>query len=340
MLLLDIRNLNIEVKTPQGTFKAVENFNLTLEQGEIRALIGESGSGRSLIAKAILGIEKENVTVHADRIFFYHPKDQEHHQEYVDLMRLTRAQRRHIMTQEIAVIFQDPSSFFDPSQTIKEQLLNLIPPQKKWQKYSPHKQEHEANLIRFLHKAGIKNHQDVLLAYPFELSGGICQKIMIAMAISMKPRLLIADEPTSIMDTSTQTQILRMLDKMNKMHNMSTLLISNELNSIAKFAHTFSFIYCGQLVETGSQNAIFKNPKHPYTKALIHAIPGLHEIRLPKSDLYTLPGLIPTLDNLPIGCRLGPRCPNAQRKCIQRPNLTEQKKHAYYCHYPMPNEEK
>ena len=207
---------------------------------------------------------------------------------------------------------------FDPSLTIGKQITDLIPNIKLTKKKSSGSKGLETNAVNLLHRAGIRNHESVLHSYPFELSEGVCQKIMLAAAIAMKPRLLIADEPTSTMDTSTQTQVLRTLDKINKMHDMSILLISNDLSAIAKFAHSFSFIYCGQLVETGSREEIFQNPQHPYTKALIHAIPGFHDTQLPKSDLYTLPGLIPRLKayhRMPSW----PRCPNAQRNCIQMP---------------------
>lgn len=334
-MLLDIRNLNIDIKTRHGTFKAVENFSLTLEQGEIRALVGESGSGRSLVAKAILGIEQDDIIVKADRLCLHEPKKHSHHHAYTDLTNLKGLKRRKIMRREIAMIFQDPLSCFDPSLTIEQQITDLIPNVKLSKTKSSSSLGLETNAINLLHRAGIRNHKNVLRSYPFELSEGICQKIMLATAIAMKPRLLLADEPTSTMDTSTQTQVLRTLDKINKMNDMSILLISNDLSAIAKFAHSFSFMYCGQLVETGTREDIFQNPQHPYTKALIHAIPGFHETQLPKSDLYTLPGLIPTLESLPIGCHLGPRCPNAQRNCIQMPPERGTKTHVYRCHHPV-----
>lgn len=340
MILLDIRNLNIDIETPNGVFRAVEDFNFSLHQGEIHALIGESGSGRSLIAKAILGIAQENVLVRADRIFFYNAQYNTPQHSYFDLMDLSLHERQHIMCHDIAMIFQNPMSCLDPSLTIGQQLLELIPNISLKRSTRKKNIDGELSAINILHRAGIRNHQQILESYPFELSEGICKKIMIAMSIAMKPRLLIADEPTSTMDTSTQAQVLRMLDKMNQMHGMSILLISNELSAIARFAHSFSFIYSGQLVETGTREEIFNNPQHPYTHALLKAIPGFQELRLPKSDLYTLPGLLPTLEHPPLGCRLGPRCPNAQRRCIQMPPTTYHKTHSYRCHYPMTSTQK
>ncbi len=325
MPLLDVRNLSIEIETPQGIYKAVDKVSLTLGEGEIRGLVGESGSGKSLIAKAILGICKDNLRVQADRMRLGD----------LDLLTLTQRQRRNIMGREIAMIFQEPSSCLDPSEEIGAQIEESIPVDafhgQFWQRFQWRKKQS----IALMHKVGIKNHHQVLNSYPHELSEGLCQKVMIAMAIANKPRLLIADEPTAAMETTTQVQIFRLLDKLNKVNGTSILLISNDIESVSNLADRLTVLYCGQTVESGSRAQVINSPKHPYTEALLKAVPDFAGTLTHKSQLYALPGSIPAIQHLPIGCRLGPRCPNAQRKCVEMPRASLIKGHQFSCHYPL-----
>ncbi len=329
MPLLDIRNLTIEIDTPQGRVKAVDKVSITLNEGEIRGLVGESGSGKSLVAKAIIGMHKDNWLVTADRMRIGD----------IDLMSLTPRERRKVMSRDIAMIFQEPVSCLDPSLPIGEQLIEVIPSRvfdgKWWQRIYWRK----AHAIGLLHRVGIKDHRKVMSAYPHELSAGVCQKVMIAMAIAIQPRLLVADEPISAMEATTQAQLLRLLDRMNQLNNTTILLISNDISTIANLTESITVMYCGQMVETGSREQILEEPHHPYTDALLNSIPDFSG-RLPhKSRLNALPGVIPPLQHLPIGCRLGPRCPYAQRQCIQTPPQTRIKGHQYSCHFPLNLEE-
>jgi len=329
MPLLDIRNLTIEIDTPQGRVKAVDKVNLTLNEGEIRGLVGESGSGKSLVAKAILGMKKDTWHISADRMRMGN----------IDLMGLSQRQRRRVMTQDIAMIFQEPVSCLDPSVPVGEQLIEAIPSRafqgRIWQRLFWRKQ----HAIGLLHRVGVKDHKQVMTAYPHELSDGICQKVMIAMAIALKPRLLVADEPISAMEATTQAQLLRLLDKMNKVNNTTILLISNDLGNIANLTDSITVMYCGQMVETGSREQVLNQPHHPYTDALLNAIPDFSGCLPHKSRLNPLPGAIPPLQHLPIGCRLGPRCPYAQKLCVQTPPLSQVKGQQYSCHFPLNMEE-
>ncbi|MGL5038117.1 MAG: oligopeptide/dipeptide ABC transporter ATP-binding protein, partial [Aeromonas sp.] len=319
MPLLDIRNLTIEIETLQGKVKAVDKVSLTLTEGEIRGLVGESGSGKSLIAKVIVGIEKDSWTVRADRMRF----------NDIDLLAMAPKERRRIMAREIAMIFQDPISCLDPSEVIRTQLEEAIPTDsfdgKFWQRFQWRKKK----AIALLHRVGVKDHRKVMHAYPHELSDGMCQKVMIAMAIANKPRLLIADEPTSAMESTTHSQILRLLDKMNKLGNTTILIISNDISAIANLTDTINVMYCGQMVEVGTRDQILETPYHPYTNALLKSIPDFDKLVRHKSPLDTLPGVIPPLQHLPIGCRLGPRCPHAQKQCVQTPIMQKIKGHQY-----------
>ena len=308
MALLDIRNLTIEFITPDGLLRAIDRVSLKLSEGEIRGLVGESGSGKSLIAK-------------------------------VDLLKLTPKQRRKVISDNVSMIFQEPQSCLDPSMKIGQQLINAIPRRTFkghwWQRFFWRKNR----AIELLHRVGIKDHKEILKSYPFELTEGECQKVMIAIALANRPKLLIADEPTNSMEATTEAQIFRLLASMNQNIGTTILLISHDLQMVTRWTDRISVLYCGQTVEVADSEDLIKSPYHPYTQALIYAIPDFGKAMPHKSPLNTLPGVIPSLEHLPIGCRLGPRCPYAQKKCIQAPELIPIKDHSVACHFPLNTDE-
>lgn len=325
MPLLDIRHLTIEIETPQGLVKAVDRVSLTINEGEIRGLVGESGSGKSLIAKAICGVTKSRFKVHADRLRF---GDQ-------DLLALPAHERRNIIGKNIAMIFQEPASCLDPSKDIGTLLEESIPGStfsgSWWSRLSWRKK----HAITLLHKVGIKDHKQIMKSYPHQLTAGECQKIMIAMALANQPRLLIADEPTNELDPITRAQIFRLLSRANQLSDTAILFISHDLTTVTQWADSITVMYCGQSVESGSRQQILEEHHHPYTAALLKSMPDFSQDLPHKSRLPTLPGGIPPLQHLPIGCRLGPRCPNAQRKCIESPLTQSVKNHKFACHFPL-----
>ena len=329
MALLDIRNLTIEFITPDGLLRAIDRVSLKLSEGEIRGLVGESGSGKSLIAKAILGVTNHNWKISADRFHF----------NDIDLLKLTPKQRRKLISDNVSMIFQEPQSCLDPSMKIGQQLINAIPRRTFkghwWQRLFWRK--HRA--IELLHRVGIKDHKEILKSYPFELTEGECQKVMIAIALANRPKLLIADEPTNSMEATTEAQIFRLLASMNQNIGTTILLISHDLQMVTRWTDRISVLYCGQTVEVADSEDLIKSPYHPYTQALIYAIPDFGKAMPHKSPLNTLPGVIPSLEHLPIGCRLGPRCPYAQKKCIQAPELIPIKDHSVACHFPLNTDE-
>lgn len=331
MALLDIRNLSIDIVTAQGTVRVIDKATLNIVDGTIHGLVGETGSGKSLIAKAILGLHNENWKVTADRMFLGN----------TDLMKLSAKERRKIMGKEIAIIFQNPRSYLDPSKKIIDQMSEALP-KKRGKRHFLIKLVSSSNqrlvIKELLHKVGIQNEEEILHNYPQELSEGICQKVMIAMAIANNPRLIIADEPTTSMEAVTQAQIFRLLFKLNQLHNTTILLLSNNFGSISNLSDYISLIYSGQLVETGTYKQILKQPMHPYTQAMIKTILEFDENVNHKSQLYTLPGSIPSINQLPIGCRLGPRCPKAQRNCVSNPQTQNFKGHIVRCHFPTLHE--
>lgn len=329
MALLDIRNLTIEFITADGLLRAIDRVNLKLSEGEIRGLVGESGSGKSLIAKAILGVTNHNWKISADRFHF----------NDIDLLKLTPKQRRKVISDHISMIFQEPQSCLDPSMKIGQQLIEAIPRRTFkghwWQRLFWRK--HRA--VELLHRVGIKDHKEILKSYPFELTEGECQKVMIAIALANQPKLLIADEPTNAMEATTEAQIFRLLASMNQNMGTTILLISHDLQMVTRWTDRINVLYCGQTVEVADSEDLIKSPYHPYTQALIYAIPDFGKAMPHKSPLNTLPGVIPSLEHLPIGCRLGPRCPYAQKKCIQAPELIFIKDHSVACHFPLNTDE-
>lgn len=329
-MLLDIRNLSIFAPTPQGEVQVLDRVNFRMEEGEIHSLVGESGSGKSLIARAIMGFINPDWRIQADRLWF----------RGTDLLNLSAKQRREIIGIDIAMIFQDPLRYLDPNTTVAEQLneaiLNRDVDAPFWKRQRARREYARKLLVRM----GIKNHQEILESYPFELSDGVAQKVMIATAIAHRPHLLIADEPTTAMEPITRLQIYRLLAQLHARYNMSILLITQDLSTIMPETHRISTIYCGQMMESGPLEEVLQKPYHPYTDALSYTSLLQTENLNPRDRLTTLPGLEPTLQHMPIGCRLGPRCPKAQKKCVQRSENTVEAKRDFFCHYPINKEDR
>jgi cationic peptide transport system ATP-binding protein len=324
MNVLDIRNLTIEIDSDNGPIRLVDGLSLQIAEGEIHTLVGESGSGKSLLAKAILGFINPRWRVTADRLWWRH----------YDLLALTAEQRRSITGRDMAMIFQNPSSYLDPNSSIGEQLQECIPTDDLKGFYFRRRAELKTRAERLLHRVGIKDHDTVMRAYPFELSDGVAQKVSIAMAIAHNPKLLIADEPTNAMEPQTRGQIYRLLSKLNASQGMSVLMITQDLSAIMPESKRISMVYCGQLMEVGTPQQLLEQPLHPYTEAMRSMSLTNHQTAA-KTRLPTLTGSIPTMANLPIGCRLGPRCQYARRACIETPRLRKQKQHQFACHYPL-----
>ncbi|WP_076418185.1 oligopeptide/dipeptide ABC transporter ATP-binding protein [Colwellia sp. UCD-KL20] len=322
MNLLDIRNLSIVMQSGNKKIVAVDRVSLVMKEGELRGLVGESGSGKSLLAQAIIGVLDEKWIVDADRF----------HWRGNDLMRLSIPERKKIISKDIAIIFQEPMSCLDPTTTIGEQLEEAVDDKQLtgffWQK----KKQRKLAAITLLHKVGIKKHTECTRSYPHQLTEALCQRVMIAMALARRPVLLIADEPTAAMESTNQGQIFRLLASLNQLKNMSVLLISHDLENMAHWTKRITVMYSGQFVEAGTTEQIFTTPFHPYTKALVESTSHASLTLEPKSKLSALPGSIPILQHLPIGCRLGPRCPRAQQACVNAPKAKNYHGHIVSCH--------
>jgi cationic peptide transport system ATP-binding protein len=325
MSLLEIKNFSITLKRTEGDIRLVDNVSFTMQAGEIHGLIGESGSGKSLIAKAILGIPNPGWVVHANRMRW----------NGIDLLKLKLSERRALMGNEIAMIFQEPSSYLDPSKTIGQQLLSTIPLEKKSLFFWKNRQQRQKIAKKWLHRVGIKNHDRILKSYPWELSEGACQKIMIVMALVHQPRLLIADEPTNMMGNHTKTQILRLLSKLKQVEDLSILILHHNITELANWTDRMTILYCGQVVESSATQDLIQRPFHPYVKAQLDSFAQMEQQLLAPDQVLKLKGHIPALQYLPKGCRLGPRCPRAQKKCIDFPATVKVKNHFFACHFPL-----
>lgn len=326
MALLDIKNLSLEIEGSSGWMKALDKVNLTLESGEIRALVGESGSGKSLIIRAVVGAIPDNWVITADRMAW----------KGRDLLTMPQDERRRVMRSEIAVIFQNPLLSLDPSATLGTQLMESIPRKLLHSKWLWQRVRERRELaIKLLHKVGIKDHDAYLSRYPHQIADDVCQKFMIACALVSSPELLIADDPTRGMEMTTKIQILKLLTQLNQTRELSILFVSHDLVAISSMSDTITVLYCGQTVESGEMEQVRKRPLHPYTKALLDSAPSFRKDLPPKSPLEALDGTIPTLQHLPIGCRLGPRCPRAQKECVRVPAVRRIHNHYYSCHFPL-----
>ncbi|WEG11026.1 ABC transporter ATP-binding protein [Pullulanibacillus sp. KACC 23026] len=325
MDVLTISDLEVHFSTANGVVKAVNGVDFSIGSGEIMALVGESGSGKSITGLSILGlVPKPNGKVVNGRILF----------NGEDLVGKTEKHYRKIRGQEIAMIFQNPLSAMDPSFTVGNQLLEII---RDRQGLSRVAALNEAK--KLLDLVGIHDHNRVLNAYPHALSGGMRQRAMIAMALSCKPKLLIADEPTTALDATIQKQILSLLKKINQELNTSILFITHDFGVVANLCDRVGVMYAGRILEYGKTEEILKRPKHPYTKGLMDAMPetSLEAFLSTKGSskkfrLKQITGSPPDLLDLPSGCHFYERCERATSQCLQAfPEVKQDKDHLVRC---------
>lgn len=326
MSLLDIKNLTLEIDVAGEWVKALDKINLVISEGQIHALVGESGSGKSIIVKAIVGALPQRWRITADRMTW----------RGKDLLTMSVSDRRKVTRSDISVIFQNPKNSLDPLLTLGEQLQAIVPDKRLenlwfWQR----SQEKEKIMIELLHRVGIKDHKLCMQSYPHQIANDVCQKFMIAMALMSEPKLIIADDPTRGMEVTAKSQILKLLTRVNQVRKLSVLFVSHDLLAISSMAHYMTVLYCGQTIESGNIMQLKKRAFHPYTQALMDSAPSFRKDLPPKSLLSSLDGAIPTLQHLPTGCRLGPRCPRARRECVIVPAVRRVHEHYYSCHFPL-----
>jgi oligopeptide/dipeptide ABC transporter ATP-binding protein len=296
---LELRDLTVAFPTRTGLAVAVNGVSLTVAPGQVTGIVGESGSGKTMICRAILGLIPWPGAIVGGEIRW----------RGRDLVSASASELRRVRGREVAMIFQDPSSALDPVFTIGDQIAE---PLRAHLGMSRAAAEKEA--IELLGRVGIPSPRERCNAYPHQLSGGMRQRAMIAMAISCKPELVLADEPTTSLDVTIQDQILGLLAELRDEYGMSMVLVSHDLGVVAQNADSVAVMYSGSIVETAPTRAVFSATRHPYTAALIEALPSIH-VSEPRVPLEPIPGQPPALDALPPGCPFAPRCRYATDAC-------------------------
>jgi oligopeptide/dipeptide ABC transporter ATP-binding protein len=322
-ILLDVKDLSLHVGVREGTIRAADGLSFQIRKGKVLGVVGESGSGKSFTAKSLLRIESP-ARITAGQITF-HRDDEEIR---IDQLEPSGEAVREIRWGEIAMIFQEPMTSLGPMHTIGQQIAEAIVLHERLPKAAAHRKA-----IEVLASVGMPRPADTARQYPHQISGGMRQRAMIAMALSCHPKLLVADEPTTALDVTTEAQILELLEEQRQQRGMSILYISHNLAVIAQIADDVIVMYLGKIVEQADVGTLFSNPRHPYTQALLRSIPSVdHD---PEGRLATIDGAVPDALAKPSGCPFHPRCPSAiAGTCdvVEPPNVTLSADHLVRCH--------
>jgi dipeptide transport system ATP-binding protein len=318
MSLLEIENLSVEFPSKTAVMHAVDGVSLTLDAGEVLGIVGESGSGKSVTMMALMGLVSFPGRVTADKLRF----------DGHDLLMLSSTERNKLIGKDVAMIFQDPTTSLNPCFTVGFQLAETLKLHMGLDSKAARKRS-----IELLEQVGIPAPESRLDVFPHQMSGGMNQRVMIAMAISCNPKLLIADEPTTALDVTIQAQILDLLRQLQKDLNMALVLITHNMGVVSEMAQRVAVMYAGQIMETRSAHDIFDTPAHPYTEALLAAMPERSD---GASRLATIPGMVPGLFDRPNGCLFAPRCSYANDLCrAKRPQLLGEPSSMVRCHMPL-----
>jgi peptide/nickel transport system ATP-binding protein len=304
--LLDVRDLRVSFRTEAGVVRAVDGLSLSIAPGEVLGIVGESGSGKTVSMMGVMRLIRdpnaivEGQVLHRGR----------------DLMRLSQREMRAVRGGDIAMIFQDPMTSLTPVYTVGWQIAEQLRAHERLSK-----RQARGRTIELLAEVGISSPKRRVDDYPHQFSGGMRQRVMIAMALSCNPSLLIADEPTTALDMTIQAQILDLMKRLKRDHGSSILLITHDMGVVGDIAERVAVMYAGRIVEEGSKDAVFRDPQHPYTWGLLGSIPRLDRPRVRR--LAAIPGAPPSLLALPEGCRFAPRCRHRFERCSERPELVE-----------------
>lgn len=318
MALLTVDKLSVHFGEKEMPFRAVDRISYQVDEGQVLGIVGESGSGKSVSSLAIMGLIDFPGRVMADNLEF----DGRH------LLTISEKERRELVGSDVAMIFQDPMTSLNPCYTVGFQIMEALKVHQ-----GGNRKTRLQRTIDLLLLVGIPDPASRLDVYPHQLSGGMSQRVMIAMAIACRPKLLIADEPTTALDVTIQAQIIELLLELQQQENMALVLITHDLALVAEAAHHIIVMYAGQVVESGKAADIFRAPRHPYTQALLRALP---EFAGNKSRLESLPGVVPGKYDRPNGCLLNPRCPYATEICrTEEPALRTVGSRQVKCHTPL-----
>jgi peptide/nickel transport system ATP-binding protein len=301
--LLEVKDLQTHFPTRSGLVRAVDGVNFHLDRGELLGLVGESGCGKSITALSVMRLIAPPGKIVNGEIFF----------EGKDLLKLSDAEMREMRGDDIAMIFQDPMTSLNPVFTVGEQIAEALRLHRKLARKDARRATIEA-----MREVAIPDPARRVDDYPHQLSGGMRQRVMIAMALACNPKLLIADEPTTALDVTIQAQILELLNELRKQRELAVLLITHDLGVVAEVADRVAVMYTGRIVEESPVDELFARPKHPYTEGLLRSVPKLtseHVVR--KERLETIEGVVPRPTDLPPGCHFAPRCPHRMPRCTE-----------------------
>lgn len=318
--LVEIKDLRVDFMTVRGVVYAVQGVSYAVKKGEIHGIVGESGCGKSVSSKTILHLHDTERTRYSGEVLFDGGEKQ------FDILKLSPKEIRDVRGKEVSMIFQDPMTSLNPIMKAGEQVAEVVRA-----KLGMKKREAKEYVIDLFESVGISPAAKRYEQYPFEMSGGMLQRIMIAMALSTKPKLLIADEPTTALDVTIQAQILKLIKELSSQNNTSVIFITHNLGVVAEICDSISVMYAGRIVEHGSVLDIFDHPEHPYTKALLASNPKAADH---SKYMTTIPGTPPLLYEEFYGCPFAPRCDRATEKCRNSlPELAEiGKGHTVACH--------
>jgi len=323
-LLLQVKHLRTWFKTFKGTVKAVDDVSFDIRQGEVLAVVGESGGGKSVTGFSMIRLIDEPGFIESGEILF----------DGRDLMKLSAHEMNKLRGKDISMIFQDPMTSLNPVYTIGHQIDETL----RLHTDMSRSERRQAS-VDLLRAVGISNPESRLKNYPHQFSGGMRQRVVIAIALAARPRLIIADEPTTALDVTIQAQILKLMTNLSRAGGCSLMLITHDLAVVSEVADRINVMYCGKIVESGAAREVIDRSAHPYTHGLINSIPDLST---EKERLDTIPGIVPNMFDLPSGCCFSPRCSRAQECCRREaPQLREVAPgHCAACHFPLCGEVK
>jgi len=315
--VLQVKDLTVTFGRGRKAFNVIESLSFEVRAGETLGLVGESGSGKSMTAAALMGLLPWGGMISSGSVQLGN----------TEITRLSNAALRAARGREIGMIFQNPLSSLNPSLTVAQQIAE------PYRLYcGATDQAARAHALQLLQEVGVPDAERRLDDYPHQFSGGMRQRVMIAMALACKPRLLIADEPTTALDVINQAQILRLIQRLQKEHGMAVIFITHDLSLVAEYAQKVMVLYAGKTVEQGPAEAFFRAPRHPYSQALLHAIPRLFNTGERLSDIDGLP---PRPQEFPVGCRFAERCPAVTPECLQAYPTRQGEVHHFYCIHPV-----
>ena len=299
---------------------ASDGVSFAVEKGETLAIVGESGCGKSVLCKSILRLLPQTAKIKSGKIIV----------DGTDITAYREREMTALRGSLFSMVFQDPMTSLNPLYTIEKQITEMLDLHQKQMT----KQEKHARCVELLHMVGIPNPEDRLKSYPHQFSGGMKQRVIIAIALACQPRLLIADEPTTALDVTIQAQILKLMDKLVKEQGASLILITHDLAVVSQMADRIIVMYCGKIVESGSRDDVIHRPSHPYTEGLLNSIPRMGE---EQKRLESIPGMVPSMLDLPQGCYFAPRCKYCQDICrtVTPENHEVSPGHCAACHFPL-----